>query len=640
MIEMQDTNSRALQANLLARSYPKVKAYLAAEEVLLAVSVRKPQLFAGVFTAAFGVLVGSQIAIHFLMASPAWALPTLLASILLVWVGLWFGILCKVEFVFLTDRRIAHQRANVFGRPRKSLVSIPLGEVKGVKLFKGTLLFRWNRDDLSGDIRIKKKRGAYTLPSVKDGESVFEIITTEMQRNKNQGGGTVISTVIDPKRDIPVRTEVDVIVVGGGPAGSSASIAAARLGAKTVLIERYGHLGGMATGGLVWMIHSMSDGTNSKQIMGIAQEWIDRLFELDGIHAPADDEIGSTDEAVLKRFGKMFFWPAGRLIYGGLFDTEFLKDILNKMTIEAGVDLYMHSLGTRPIMDGNSVKGVFFESKEGTQAILGKTIIDCTGDGDIFSAAGIQSTTEMSGNNRLDKQAMIFEFANVDIELNEKFIANNPEKFKALMDELGKKNGFTKYFKSIPQRPGTVHFNMFLEGYSLIDVKSLTAIEVDVRDRMMTTFKFYKEHIPGFENSYILITAPQIGARGSRRMLGEYTLSVKDAQSGEVFEDSVAQFPPMHGRIYPEHPHIFLPLRTLIPKDPVEGIMCAGRCFSSDETINEQYNTISHCISMGQAAGTTAALAAKYGKTVRTIDRKLIQKSLLEQNVPMPALKI
>jgi hypothetical protein len=461
-----------------------------------------------------------------------------------------------------------------------------------------------------------------------------------LKKSEYSGGKTrMAATIIEPQREISIRSQADVAVVGGGPAGSSAAAAAARLGAKTVLVERYGHLGGMSTGGLVWMIHSMSDGTPNKQIGGIAQEWMDRLAELDGIHKPKEEDIGSTDERALGEFGKMFFWPDGRLIYGGLMDTEILKFVLNKMVKEAGVELYLHSLGTQPIIENGNVTGVFFESKSGRQAILAKTVIDCTGDGDIFTAAGAESTIEMSGKNRLPNQALCFEFANVDVARNEKFRGEHPDQFDAMMKELAEKNGFTRYFKSIPQRPGSVHFNMFLEGYSLIKVEDLTRIEIDVRERMMTTFRFYKENLPGFEDSYIMITAPQIGARGSRRLIGEYTAVEKDAETGEIFDDTIAEFPPLRG-IYPEHPHFFLPLRALLPKRPMDGIICAGRCFSSDEVINEHYNTISHSIAMGQAAGTAAALAAKHGETVRAVDPGIIQKSLAEQGVPLPSLKL
>ena len=449
-------------------------------------------------------------------------------------------------------------------------------------------------------------------------------------------------TVIDPQRAIPVRSEVDVVVVGGGPAGTAAAIAAARQGAKTVLVERYGHLGGMATGGLVWMIHAMSDGTENRQIKGIAKDMLDRLMEYNSANLVPEANIGSSKEEHLAKHGKMFFHPFGNLIYGGTFDPEVLKHVLLQMVKEAGVKLYLHSLGTRPIMEGNVVKGVYFECVEGSQAILAKTVIDCTGDGVIFDAAGVASTTEVTGSNRLDKQALVFEFANIDFERKNKWAEENQETFDELMKDLAAMDGFTlRYLGSstMPQRPGTMHFNMFLEGYSLLSVDDLTAIEIRVRERMMTTFQFYKEKIPGFENSYILITAPQIGARGSRRIIGEYVVTEEDAKTGEMFEDSIAQWPPLYGN-YPDEPHLFIPLRALIPATPVEGIICAGRCFSSDEIINEHYNTISHCIAMGQAAGVTAAVAAQEGETVRTVDRKLVQKSLVAQGVPLPALNL
>jgi flavin-dependent dehydrogenase len=196
-------------------------------------------------------------------------------------------------------------------------------------------------------------------------------------------------TIAEPERLTRVFCEADVVVVGGGPGGHSAAVAAARSGAKTVLVERYGHLGGMPTGGLVTMLHNMSDGTAHKVIAGLCQEWIDRLDERGAAVHPKKEEIGTTDDKVLDQWSRRFFALDGHLIYGARFEAEILKCVLNDMVVDSGVELYLHSWGTQIILDrSNTARGIIFESKSGRQAITAKVVIDATGDGDFLPQAG------------------------------------------------------------------------------------------------------------------------------------------------------------------------------------------------------------------------------------------------------------
>jgi flavin-dependent dehydrogenase len=195
-----------------------------------------------------------------------------------------------------------------------------------------------------------------------------------------------VTTILEPARSINVFREADVVVVGGGPAGIGAAVAAARSGVDTVLVERYGHLGGMATGGLVVFIPHLSDGSTNQQIGGNCQEWIDRLDRLGGAVHPDKNELGSTDKEVVEKWRNYFsFVPNGRVRHRVYVDPELLKCVLVDMVEEAGVNLFLHTWGCRAITggrtDGKRVEGVVFESKAGRQAILGKVIIDTTGDG-------------------------------------------------------------------------------------------------------------------------------------------------------------------------------------------------------------------------------------------------------------------
>ena len=182
------------------------------------------------------------------------------------------------------------------------------------------------------------------------------------------------NTILEPARQIRVAREADVVVVGGGPGGFASAISAARSGARTVLIERYGHLGGMATGGLVNIFPNLSDMSGKQRIFGLCQEIIDRMKAKNAAFCPDEKDFGTTDIEVLEQYlsaNMGWFYVRHdpnvggkeRLLYTAVLDPEVLKAELDDMVTEAGVDLLLHSWGTRPIMEGNATKGVYFESK-------------------------------------------------------------------------------------------------------------------------------------------------------------------------------------------------------------------------------------------------------------------------------------
>ena len=179
-------------------------------------------------------------------------------------------------------------------------------------------------------------------------------------------------------------------MVGGGPGGIGAALAAARTGADTVLVERYGHLGGMATGGLVTIIPNLSDVNGKQQFGGICREWIDPLDKRDAAFSPKVEDLGKTDEKTVSYYrNKAFFFAAGNMVTDCAFvDAEMLKYTINEMVEEANVKTYLHAWGTEAVMKDGKVKGIIFESKSGRQAILGKVVIDSTGDGDLLPSAG------------------------------------------------------------------------------------------------------------------------------------------------------------------------------------------------------------------------------------------------------------
>ncbi len=456
-------------------------------------------------------------------------------------------------------------------------------------------------------------------------------------------------TYIEPAREIKVVREADVVVVGGGPGGVASAIAASRNGAKTVLIERYGYLGGMATGGLVNIIPNLSDMYGNQHIYGITAEMLERLDKRGGTSYPAKEDWGTTDKnktGFYQNANVNWFYLRKdakgdtRLLYSAVVDPEILKGELNDMVLGAGAELFLHSWGTRAITEGNKVKGVIFESKSGRQAIMARVVIDSTGDGDIFVSAGSDFNNECDNKRRTAWLALVWWVTNIDLKKYDDFKASNPEKYKELMQGLAKMGGYSMFFRGILKNmPNTVWYHSMLpqpQRTDAMDVEKLTKIDILGRKKTQITFDFMKRNMPGFENSFIMLTAPQLGTQGGRRITGEYTLTEKDLETDEVFEDTIAVLANNdYGEISQKHPALCVPYRCLVPKD-TDGLLVACRAFSSSDTINETFNIIPHCLCYGQAAGTAAALAVKAGIEPRNVDYKALQGNLKKQGVNIP----
>jgi hypothetical protein len=461
------------------------------------------------------------------------------------------------------------------------------------------------------------------------------------------GARSTRQTITEPAREIEICREADVVVVGGGPGGIGSALSAARSGADTVLVERYGHLGGMATGGLVTIIPNLSDINGEQQITGICQELVDRLDDRDATDYPKKEDWGSTDEKLVQHYidaNLAWFYIRDdlnigrkRVLYTALIDPEIMKCELNNMMEEAGVKLYLHSWGARPIVEENTVKGVIIENKSGRQAILAKVVIDSTGDGDLLQPAGAECDTRMVPGLRIANFAFPFWIGNVNMKRLEDFRTSQPKRYDELMQDLKSQGGAAFYLKDLVKcHDGIVWFHPFFPSMNQSDIHEINRVEFEGRKKMLLSYDFYRNHVPGFENSYIALSSPQLGTQGGQRVIGEYICTAKDMTSDEVFEDTIAIFPDNdNGEVSAKHPNVCIPYRALVPKK-IDGLLVACRAFSSEYQFNEYFNLIPHCIAFGQAAGTAAALAVEAGIQPRKVDYNNLQKHLINQGVKLP----
>lgn len=441
-------------------------------------------------------------------------------------------------------------------------------------------------------------------------------------------------TIREAARETKVCRTADVVVVGGGPGGIGAALAAARSGADTVLIERYEHLGGMGTGGLVTIIPAMTDVSGKQVIAGITQEWIKRLDARGAADYPKREHWGSTDKKLVEYYKNRspFYATGNKVGYSAHIDAEISKCLFQDMMKEANVKTYLHSWGTQPIMEGNKAKGVIFESKSGRQAVLAKVVIDSTGDGDLLPYAGAGFETQIPQTMRMANLSFSYWIDNVNLQKYENYKKANAKELGEKLQALRKLGGTGGFLTSnLKNQENVVWCFPRYPNKSQYDVEELTRVEFLGRKEMMITHDFYKKNIPGFERSFIVLSNSQLGTRGGRRLVGDYVVTEKDMKATTPFKDTIAIFPNRDEK----NPLMYMPYRCLIPRN-VNNMLVACRAFSSDAVINDSFNLIHHCVCLGQAAGTAAAQSISSGGDLRKVDVKALQASLKKQGVILP----
>ena len=411
--------------------------------------------------------------------------------------------------------------------------------------------------------------------------------------------------IIEPERKIPVTSDVDVLVCGGGFAGVAAAVCAARMGVKVLLVERYGFLGGLVTGGLVITTPPLDNGINRE---------IGERLRAKGVYAPLQKP--GAEMIALKMHA---------------IDPEVVKYELVQMLGEQRVQLLLHTLIVGSIVAEGTVKGVLIENKAGRQAIRAKMVVDCSGDADVTAFARAPF--------RVVKKpiTMMFNMAGVDVDKVLSRVGNwsNLKQFVTeavargeLKFELGTtlEWGTPGVHAECLIHPGEINvWSGNLRGADALDPQQLTMAELITREHVMRLVAFLRGHVPGFEQSWITLTSPILGVRATRQILGGISPNMQEVRNTR-FADTVA-------KPYAEDT-IRLPYGTLLPQG-VDNLLVAGRCISAEEEAMGQLRLIPVCSATGEAAGTAAALALRAGVSPARLDVVHLQGQLAKQGVEL-----
>ena len=442
-------------------------------------------------------------------------------------------------------------------------------------------------------------------------------------------------TVTEPARTLPVYGEFDVVVIGGGPAGLAASVSAAQHGARTLLVERYGFLGGMGTAGGVTNfagLYGRKDGEMQQLVHGVVDELLARIDALGGLNQPQDGMQGR--------------------IRVRSYDVSAYKCAADQLLLAAGVQILFHAWAAAVVMNGQAIEALVVETKSGRQAIRARRFIDCSGDADVAHFAGVPFELGDGHGSALFPSTM-FRVGHVDAsralaavgefkainDLMEQSEARSPGKYR-----FPRKGAILRPQKNPAEWRANVTQIRNAQGNAMdaTDASQLSEGELEGRRQITEYFRFLRNEVPGFEASAIIDIAPQVGIRETRRISGAYSLSGEDILSSARFDDAIGinawpmemhvdgaiswGFPRDDRRAYND-----LPWRMLVTPE-VNNLLVAGRCASMTHEGQSAARASGGCFVMGQAAGTAAALLDE-GAAFSAFDTARLQQHLRKAGV-------
>ncbi|OUS78388.1 FAD-dependent oxidoreductase [Paenibacillus sp. MY03] len=438
----------------------------------------------------------------------------------------------------------------------------------------------------------------------------------------------------------------DVAVLGGGPAGITAAISAARSGAKTIVIERYGFLGGMSTAAMVYPWMTFHAASGEQVIKGLAQEIVDRLMALGASPGHLRDTIGFTHTLT----------P---------YNPEVYKVLACDMLAEAGADILLHTSVIEVETEGDRIGAIKLYGKNGIRDLKAKVYVDATGDGDVAYMAGAP-WEKGNDNGKLQPMTMKFRMRGVDLQAIKQYMKSNPSEFyeKSLISELDRLplTGIMGFYSKWREarlpilRDGLLFFSGPGEDEVLINTsrvsgldptnsEDLTKAEIEGRKQVLELEAFLQQNIPGFERASVSAVGTQIGVRETRRMIGQYVLSGQDVLSARKFADVIARsgYPiDIHNpegkgvtaNFIREGGAYDIPYRSIVPLQTAN-LLLAGRCISTSHEAQATTRLTPSCMAIGQAAGTAAALAAELRCATGDVPIDLLQKLLLAGNAEL-----
>ena len=453
-----------------------------------------------------------------------------------------------------------------------------------------------------------------------------------------------MNTVQVPQKSIPVRGTYDVVVAGGGPAGIPAAVAAARSGARVLIVERYGFLGGLATAGLVAPILAHTAHESEQPIVeGILKEMTDRMHAIDG--APS--------------------WADTLAEWGVRFDAEAFKYVADRVVIESDVEVLFHAFVVDALVEGERITHLVIESKSGREAVRASVFIDATGDADVAYRAGAETVQGRAFDGKVESMGSFIHLGGID--------AVTPEHARTARESLENEMtaGRIRFYSSGITSSLAIHPDHFALNRTRFsgdptNVADLTAAEVEFREQAHRFVQFLREQ-PGFENTYLRASSPQGGPRESRQIIGHHILDGDDITGGKKYSDAIARgswWIDIHcplGETYPVHLCVVecpkreacpfwaaehetgmrsredlyppkddwydIPYRCLVP-NRISNLLVAGRCISATHEGMAGARVMGTCIATGEAAGVAAALAADAAVACSDVDVVLLRGKL------------
>ncbi len=439
---------------------------------------------------------------------------------------------------------------------------------------------------------------------------------------------TFPKSIAEPSRVTPVALEADVVVAGGGPAGIAAAMASARAGARTLLVERYGFLGGAGTAAGVTNfcgLYAVRGGQPFRVVRGIASDITEALTR-----------IGAAVDPQPAMGGRTYVAP---------YDTHTFKRVADELLLGAGVVLRFHTLVVGAVMEAGRICALLTESKTGRQAIAGSVFVDATGDADVAVFAGA-SYEKGDAGGALQSPTLMFRLGGVDDATAER---EGVPRLRELMAEAETEGAYHFPRLSAIVRPqplaGEWRANMTritrsggtVDG---TDADDLTFAEMEGRRQVELYARFLRERVPGFARSHVIEIAPQVGIRETRRIVGRYVLTEDDVLGEADFADAIGCNPwpverhsagkDIEWRWIPGRGYHQIPYRCLLPLG-VDNLLVAGRCVSATPVAQSSVRVSGPCMAMGHAAGLAAALCAHGGTLPASLDIASLQRRLVAQ---------